>query len=222
MINTNREAVAEILELMAEFYKFPSEEFYNNMVNGAVEKRLEQLNGEVALLEADRFPLNLGAVPLFSQYKQEYMRCLMPGRSPAALPVESIYKVWTTDPSAQLSIARQKGYLMGDSAIHINHLLEQFGLEVPKEYDHMPDHLTILLELLAFLIVNRSREEVALFAQEHFDWLIDFNLKLTEVKALPFFINLTGLLVELLEAISYKMLKQTPRVEKTREGSVNR
>jgi len=35
----------------------------------------------------------------------------------------------------------------------------------------MPDHLLLLLELLAFLLENRPAEESRVFLTQHFDWL---------------------------------------------------
>jgi TorA maturation chaperone TorD len=73
-----------------------------------------------------------------------------------------------------LPIAGSTGYLMGDPALHAQYLLDHYQLLIPPDYRMMPDHLLLLLELLAFLLENRPGEEGQLFLSQHFDWLTDF------------------------------------------------
>ncbi|UTW68982.1 molecular chaperone TorD family protein [Anaerobacillus sp. HL2] len=84
-------------------------------------------------------------------------------KQPFAPPIESLYKQWTTDPTAQVSIAKNKGYLMGDAALHMKYLYDQYQIEVPEGFSNMPDHLTLQLEFLAFLHESGSYDTVKQF-----------------------------------------------------------
>ncbi len=204
----NVEALGEALQIIADFYKFPDEEFHRQLTTGVIHSRLKLLLEQAHFSFRDLGERPIDQLPPLAQYKQEYMRTMMAGHGRAALPIESIYKIWTTDKSANLNIAQQKGYLMGDSAIHISHLLKTLGLEIPAEFKNMPDHLTILIELLAFLLVNYSGEEVHTFITEHFDWLKDFKAKLEEIGALSIFIEITSWLISIIEQLELLLAKK--------------
>lgn len=94
--------------------------------------------------------------------------------NPLAEPIESLYKIWTTDPSCEMTIASQKGYLKGDWGWHMEALLADASFEVPPQFAHCPDHLVIELEYASVIIeVGASAEAQATFAKHHFDWLDD-------------------------------------------------
>ena len=109
------------------------------------------------------------------------MRCFIGIGKQSALPVESIYKKWTHDPTARLPIAGSTGYLMGDPALHARYLLDHYQLQIPPDYRMMPDHLLLLLELLAYLLENRPPEESRTFLNQHFDWLDSFDKALETI-----------------------------------------
>ena len=77
---------------------------------------------------------------------------------------------------------------MGDSALHIKYLLETLALEIPKEYEGMPDHLTILLEIYAFLNQEGMRQEADDFLGDHFDWLPALSEALAKVENSDFYL----------------------------------
>jgi TorA maturation chaperone TorD len=171
----NSRAAAELFGLLSAFWQPPDEVFWHNLSAGTVDDEIcvySQLAGlSTSQAAADSFRQNL---PPLSALKLFYLRCFIGIGKQSALPVESIYKKWTEDPTARLPIAGSTGYLMGDPALHAQYLLDHYQLQIPPDYRMMPDHLLLLLELLAFLLENRPTEEVHLFLSQHFDWLADF------------------------------------------------
>ncbi|MCL2854381.1 MAG: molecular chaperone TorD family protein [Defluviitaleaceae bacterium] len=91
--------------------------------------------------------------------------------APLAEPIESLYKIWTTDESCGISIAKEKGYLKGDWACHMEELLIKSGFQIPMQFNHCPDHLVLELEYFSLLIEDASRQAQANFAKYHLDWL---------------------------------------------------
>jgi len=187
-----QEVVAEIFLILAEFYKYPTEDFYNNIINGDVDKQLAELFKAVNYeLDTPQFTSWVGD---FKGLRAEYSSSFLGITAPFAVPVESAYKVWTNDTSFQIPIANSKGYVMGDSALHIMHLFEHFQLQIPEEYAQMPDHLTILLELYGFIIKERSLQQCKVFLKDHFDWLGDFEEVLKKVDKSKFYIYVVDVL----------------------------
>ncbi|MEO5357601.1 MAG: molecular chaperone TorD family protein [Nitrospirae bacterium YQR-1] len=82
--------------------------------------------------------------------------------------VESVYKPWSTEPGSGNS---SKGFLMGDSALHMSFLYESFGIEIPEAYACMPDHLALELDFLSFLYDNYPSTHAQLFMSEHLNWI---------------------------------------------------
>ena len=121
------------------------------------------------------------SLPTLEALKLFYLRCFIGIGKQSALPVESIYKKWTHDPTARLPIAGSTGYLMGDPALHARYLLDHYQLQIPPDYRMMPDHLLLLLELLAYLLENRPPEESRTFLNQHFDWLDSFDKALETI-----------------------------------------
>ncbi|MDD4601411.1 Chaperone protein TorD [bioreactor metagenome] len=87
------------------------------------------------------------------------------------VPVESIYRQWTHDTTAELSFAREKGLLMSDHALHIKTLYDSYGITIPPEYHSMPDHICLELEFAAFLLEQQETEKYLIFIKEHLNWL---------------------------------------------------
>ena len=100
------------------------------------------------------------------------------------LPVESVYRRWTSDASAEVPFAAEKGLLLSDHALHMKDLYEAFGISLPAEYESMPDHLCLELEFAALLLEHHQEEKYALFLAEHLDWLDDLVAE-AEQKELP-------------------------------------
>ncbi len=188
--------IAEIAEILSEFYKFPTEDFYQHINNEDIQLELK------GLLQKLELPYDIQIFKPFADFeemKRAYMHTFVGIDRPAAVPVESVYKVWTTDESASMNFAKSKGYLMGDSALHIQYLLEQFQLEIPRELGKKPDHLAVLFELFGYLIIHQPPEDVLAFVKDHFDWLDDFKAKMTEIEGHEFYLYITELSIELLK-----------------------
>ena len=180
----NRLAAAELFGLLSAFWQPPDELFWHNLADGSVDEELanfSQLAGfSPALPEKALFQQTL---PTLDALKLFYLRCFIGIGRHSTLPVESIYKKWTEDPSARLPIAGSTGYLMGDPALHARYLLDHYQLQVPPDYRMMPDHLLLLLELLAYLLENRPPEESRTFLNQHFDWLDSFGKAVEAIAA---------------------------------------
>ncbi|MFA5537352.1 MAG: molecular chaperone TorD family protein [Bacillota bacterium] len=176
---------AELLQLFAELFKFPERNFYESIKSGGFDKevkRLSHLAGKP--LNTDFHAIAKG----FNNFLEDYNNCFLGKKQPFAPPVESVYKVWTRDQSYRLPHKNQTGYLMGDSALHIKYLLETLALEIPKEYEGMPDHLTILLEIYAFLNQEGMGQEADDFLGDHFDWLPALSEALAKVENSDFYL----------------------------------
>ena len=177
-------AAAELFGLLAAFWQPPDETFRQNLSTGLFDTEIVTLSRQAGfandLITADFFQQNL---PSLDALKLFYLRCFIGIGKQSALPVESIYKKWTTDSTARLPIAGSTGYLMGDPALHAQYLLDHYQLEIPPDYRMMPDHLLLLLELLSFLLENRPPEEACLFLTQHFDWLDSFSQSVEEIAA---------------------------------------
>ena len=180
----NRLAAAELFGLLSAFWQPPDELFWHNLADGSVDEELanfSQLAGfSPALPEKALFQQTL---PTLDALKLFYLRCFIGIGRQSTLPVESIYKKWTEDPSARLPIAGSTGYLMGDPALHARYLLDHYQLQVPPDYRMMPDHLLLLLELFAYLLENRPPEESRTFLNQHFDWLDSFGKAVEAIAA---------------------------------------
>jgi TorA maturation chaperone TorD len=109
---------------------------------------------------------------VFEKLKSEYYPLFAGPVPPFALPVESVYKEWTAEKGAILS--KQKGLLMGDSAIDMISIYKTEGIEIPPSLNAMPDHITLLLEYAARLCESAPQDEQINFISDHFDWLPDF------------------------------------------------
>ena len=174
-MSANNPAAAELFGLLSAFWQPPDELFWHNLADGSVDAELanfSQLAG-FSPLSPSRTSFQ-HTLPTLDALKLFYLRCFIGIGKQSALPVESIYKKWTEDPTARLPIAGSTGYLMGDPALHAQYLLNHYQLQVPPDYRMMPDHLLLLLELLSFLLENRPVAEADLFLRQHFDWLDAF------------------------------------------------
>lgn len=175
-------AAAELFGLLSSFWQPPDERFWINLNDGTLDKEISTFAQQAGFTplqsNADRFRQDLLPLKTLQLF---YLRCFVGIGQQTALPVESVYKKWTTDPTARLSIAGSTGYLLGDSALHAQYLLNHYQLQIPSDYRMMPDHLLLLLELLSFLLENRPSEESHLFLNQHFDWLDSFGNAMNEL-----------------------------------------
>lgn len=176
-----REAVASVFLILSDFWKPPTKAFYcalaDGTTDGEIAEALRASNNEKLDTCECGFRFSL---PPFEQLQSIYLQCFLGIGSVSALPVESVYKKWTSDETTRLPIAGSKGYLMGDPGQHVQYLFSQYQLDIPVEYRMMPDHLTLLLEFAAFMVRERESNEIRVFLQDHFDWLDEFSKAVSE------------------------------------------
>lgn len=168
-------ALTGLLQECALFWQPPDTAFWQDVADGRVDESVQSLAIQAG---NPSFPAPGASfrelLPPLTELRSFFQSYFTGAGKTKVLPVESIYKKWTEDPTARLPLAASTGYLMGDSALHIQYLLEQFGFRIPGDYPMMPDHLAVLLELAVFLRQNCPRREADLFLAQHLDWLGDF------------------------------------------------
>ena len=181
-MSANNLAAAELIGLLSSFWQPPDEGFWKNLADGSVDEEICHFAGEAGLESlrdlAPSFRTLLPPLPLLQSF---YLRCFIGIGTKTALPVESLYKKWTDDPTARLPIAGSTGYLMGDPALHMQYLLNHYNFVIPPDYRMMPDHLVLVLELGAYLIQNKTAGEAQVFLTQHLDWLPAFTEAIDEL-----------------------------------------
>lgn len=173
--------IPEILLIYAQSFSFPQQDFYEEITSGKLDQELEELWQKAGLPKPNSNLTWVDMVPPYEEWVKVYNESFIGAKKPLAPPIESLYKPWTADESFQVPFKNQKGYLMGDSAQHILHITEKLGWEIPIEYQVMPDHLSILLEILARFLGNGWWSEGKQFIKDHLDWLPDWQKALEEI-----------------------------------------
>ena len=173
-----RQAYSGLMKIFAELFKFPEKENHEEVISGQLDQQIRQLSA-LAGYEVRASIKNVTGT--YEDMVQAFNNCFLGITRPFAPPVESVYKNWTEDDSFQVPYKNQKGYLLGDPALHMRHIIQAFGLEIPQEYEIIPDHLTIILELYAYLLEQGFANEAEQLKQDHLDWLDDFYDALSRV-----------------------------------------
>lgn len=101
----------------------------------------------------------------------------VPGLPLAALPVESLYKPWRAPDG---TVRATHGLYGGETAGHAKALFAACGLEAPAEFAATPDHLALLLELLAFFLEVGNNQAACDLVRDHFDWLESYDAALAD------------------------------------------
>jgi TorA maturation chaperone TorD len=160
----------EVYLLLSEAYKQPTEAFVAEqpaMVD-FLAQAFQQLNYALPAALYENWPALLPELPTaVAAYRQTF---LFPVQS-RIVPVESIYRRWTVDASAEVPFAADKGLLLSDHGLHMRALYDSFGIMIPVEFQSMPDHLCLELEFAALLLEQQAEEQHHLFLAEHLNWL---------------------------------------------------
>ncbi len=140
-----------------------------------------------------------------------YMRDLIEslGLSVAVVPVESLYVTWTSNPERG-AFAGRTGLYLSDAALYMRDLIESLGLSVPVSFSATPDHLTLELEMMSFLLDAGMVQEAHEFLIERFAWLTTYRLKLVEAgREAVFFLAIVDALLGVRACVSewYEGLK---------------
>jgi TorA maturation chaperone TorD len=174
---------SEIYLLLSEAFKQPTAAFVAEQTAIArfLEKSLQELNYPLLRKLYEDWPALL---PDLSTATAAYRQSFVFPVHSRVLPVESVYRRWTSDASAEVPFAAEKGLLLSDHALHMKDLYEAFGISLPAEYESMPDHLCLELEFAALLLEHHQDEKYTLFLAEHLNWLDDLVAE-AEQKELP-------------------------------------
>ena len=173
----------DIYLLLSEAFKQPTEAFIAEqpaMVDFLAQAFLEIGYDLPAALYEDWPALLPDLATASAAYRQSFV---FPVHS-RVLPVESVYRRWTSDASAEVPFAAEKGLLLSDHALHMKDLYQTFGITIPEEYESMPDHLCLELEFAALLLEHDAETKYGVFIAEHLNWLDDLVAE-AEQKELP-------------------------------------
>jgi TorA maturation chaperone TorD len=148
---------------------------------------------------------------LLRDLKEEHHRLFSDTGDERISLVESFYKPWTQDPHCSLPFAKEKGFLMGDSAVHLSTIFQHCGLEVAGPFKGMPDHILIELEFLSYLYQEAGDVEIKRFIKDHLDWIPFLKESVEKARAHPFYISL-------IEILDLFINQEKGRLEKKSDG----
>lgn len=163
-------ALTFVVSRIAPLFSYMSEREYELVRRGDTE---QSIHAAVATLTWDateraRWERSL-ILPSWSQRSLLQNELLVSGMPFAALPVESLYKPWST--SLGNDYGAQRGLYLGDSARHLQALYASLDLTVPVRFAAMPDHLSLLLELLSLFVGSGNERAARDVVADHLDWL---------------------------------------------------
>lgn len=151
----------------------------------------------------------LFAPPSFEEADDFASRRFAGGVPGAVVPVESLYVTWTSNPERG-AFAGRTGLYLSDAALYMRDLIESLGLSVPVSFSATPDHLTLELEMMSFLLDAGKVQEAHEFLIERFAWLTTYRLKLVEAgREAVFFLAIVDALLGVRACVSewYEGLK---------------
>jgi TorA maturation chaperone TorD len=160
----------EVYLLLSEAFKKPSADFVSEQDDAVdfLRQALSELNYEIPEASYANWPDLIKDLPAL---EADYHRSFLFPLASRVVPVESIYRRWTYDATAEVPFAAEKGLLMSDHALHMTNLYAAYGLTIPAEYQSMPDHICLELEFAAFLLKNETPERFSQFLREHLNWV---------------------------------------------------
>ena len=164
------EAIAAIYAMFSTLTQPPTPSVHWEILEGKLARLWDGWSvpgGTKPVIPATWLP---AAFPSYDEWRRIYNDVMSPA-NPLIVPVESIYKVWTADPSCEMPFARETGLLQGDSAQHLYQVYREIGFELPRIYADRPDHLLLELELMGLLVEAADPAVQQLFLSQHLDWL---------------------------------------------------
>ena len=170
---------------------------------------VQSWEGEIGILKG--FLTQNPTQILLRDLKEEYHRLFSDTGDERISLVESFYKPWTHDPHCSLPFAKGKGFLMGDSAVHLSTLFQHCGLKIAEPFKGMPDHIIIELEFLSYLYREAGDVEIKRFIKDHLDWIPFFKESVEKARAHPFYISL-------IEILDLFINQEKGRLEKKSDG----
>lgn len=115
--------------------------------------------------------------PSFEQKQKFAARHFTGGLPDSALPIESLYVEWTVD-AKRGPFARQKGLYSADTALYMRDLIVDLGLQLPESLAAYPDHLSLELDMVSFLLESDRVDDARRLFLERSEWLTAYRLKL--------------------------------------------
>lgn len=162
-----------ISQLMASLFCLPDQEMtkriHERSLHSFLQRYVRSCGEDTGLLNG--FLMEGDPEILLKDLGEEYSRLFSELNEEGISLVESFYKPWTLDPHCTLPFASERGFLMGDSAVHLLEIYRQCGLEAADEWKGAPDHLVLELEFLSYLYGCASDLEVKQFIKDHLDWI---------------------------------------------------
>lgn len=187
----------EIYLLLSEAYKQPTEPFVaeQSAMVDFLAQAFQKLDYDLPAELYRNWPALLPDLATATAvYRQSFV---FPVHS-RVLPVESVYRRWTSDTSAEVPFAAEKGLLLSDHALHMKDLYEAFGISLPAEYDSMPDHLCLELEFAALLLEHDEETKYGVFIAEHLNWLKDLVAEAEQKEIPDYYLQLIKLTAQFL------------------------
>ena len=121
--------------------------------------------------------------PSYLELKAFSRRHFIGGMPTSAMPVESLHHTPTAaqrlsaDPVALTSSAEKPSF-NSEVALYMRDLISSLGLTSSDLSNSYPDHLSIELEVLSYLVEQKSRAQAELFLVERFAWLTTYRQRL--------------------------------------------
>ena len=187
----------EIYLLLSEAFKQPTAAFVaeQGAIARFLEQSLQELNYPLPRKLYEDWPALLpDLATATAAYRQSFV---FPVHS-RVLPVESVYRRWTSDASAEVPFAAEKGLLLSDHALHMKDLYQTFGITIPEEYESMPDHLCLELEFAALLLEHDEETKYGVFIAEHLNWLKDLVAEAEQKEIPDYYLQLIKLTAQFL------------------------
>lgn len=122
----------------------------------------------------------LYAPPSFEERSRFAARHFTGGLPASALPIESLYTVWASDPRRS-PFSEIKPMHRSDAALYMSDLLAALGLEPSDDYELAPDHISLELATVAALLQDGMVEQARSFLVERFAWLTAYRSRLLEL-----------------------------------------
>ncbi len=169
-MDNNQEHRIIVYQILSEALKEPSAELINELpaMIGALKDAFDALQYNIPFAYYQDWP------QVANEHQEligRYFDSFFYPNANRVVPVESIYRQWTFDDTAEVPFAKEKGYLMSDAALHMKALYGQMGLTIPVEYNSTPDHLCLEFEFAALLLEQGKNDWYITFLKEHLTWV---------------------------------------------------
>lgn len=119
----------------------------------------------------------LFAPPTFDEKRTFAARHFTGGLPESAQPIESLYVEWTSDPKRS-PFEHKKGLYSADTALYMRDLVADLGLALPESLAAYPDHLSLELDMVSFLLEAGRADDARQLFLERSAWLTAYRLKL--------------------------------------------